>query len=59
MTTERFFELFNAVDKEVLMAKYPRVSALLKNLTERRDDDWKSHIVENRGPMTLSEARRE
>lgn len=59
ITSERFFEIFDLIDKEVLMKKYPRISALLKNLTERKNDNWASHVVENRGPMTLNEVRRE
>lgn len=31
----------------------------MKNLTERKNDNWVSHVVENKGPMTLNEARRE
>ena len=41
------------------MKKYPRISALLKNLTERKNDNWISHVVENKGPMTLNQVRRE
>lgn len=41
------------------MGKYPRISALLKNLTERKENNWISHVVENKGPMTLDDARRE
>lgn len=38
---------------------YTRVSALLKNLEERRANGWKLHLATETGPKTLDAVRRE
>ena len=49
--------LFIIIDRCILSKKKGRISALLKNLEERRDNKWKKHLVEADGPKKLKDIK--
>jgi hypothetical protein len=59
LNTDEFFDILKYIDTEILQTQYYRVSALLKNLEERRNNGWKLHLVTETGPKTLNEVRKD
>lgn len=57
LKANEYFKLFIIVDQNILSKKKGRISALLKNLEERRDNKWKKHHVEAEGPKKLKDIR--
>lgn len=57
LKADDFFKIFIIIDKFILSKKKGRLSALLKNLEERRDNKWKKHHVEAEGPKKLKDIK--
>ena len=45
------------LDHKVLSQKNTRLSALFKNLEERRDNNWQKHYAEADGPKKLKDIK--
>lgn len=59
LTSDEFMEILRYIDSNILKSQYVRVSALLANLEERRQNGWKLHLATETGPMTLNEVRKD
>jgi hypothetical protein len=59
LSCDDFFALFKLLNDEILSKYYTRISALLQNLEERRENGWKQHLTTETGPKKLDEVRRE
>mgnify|MGYP000675202672 CR=1 FL=1 len=55
LTGDEYFALLNEVDKKYMKVNFPRLSALLQNLVERRDNKWQKHLSAADGPKKLKE----
>ena len=53
LRADDYFELFKIIDNRVLRKVNTRLSALLLNLTERRNNNWQKHHAESEGPKKL------
>jgi len=50
-----YFKLIGFVDDFYMKKNFPRLSALLQNLEERRDNKWQKHLSVADGPKKLKE----
>ena len=57
LKADEYFKIFIIIDKNILSKKKGRISALLQNLEERRDNKWKKHHVEAEGPKKLKDIK--
>lgn len=56
---EEYFKLFALVDTVHLKSVNPRISALLQNLVERKNKNWKKHLSSADGPKKLKDFKDE
>lgn len=59
LTAAEFFDILRILDAKLLKTEYLRVSALLANLEERRNNGWKLHLATEVGPKTLNEIKKD
>ncbi len=57
LKAEDYFRLFTVIDQRVLRKVNTRLSALLLNLTERRNNNWQKHHSESDGPKKLKDIK--
>ena len=57
LRAEDYFRLFAIIDERILRKKNTRLSALLLNLTERRENNWQKHHAESEGPKKLKDIK--
>ena len=53
LSQEDYFELLRYIDKIFIKENFSRLSALLQNLIERRENGWYKHLSTNEGPLKL------
>lgn len=52
---EDYFDLLDSINKHFIKIKFPRLSALLQNLFERRKNKWQKHLSMADGPKKLKD----
>ena len=55
LTGDEYFQLLKRIDSTFIKAKFPRLSALLQNLIERRENGWQKHLSAADGPKKLKD----
>ncbi len=50
-----YFRLLEEINDFFIKKKYPRLSALLQNLIERKNNKWQKHLSAAEGPKKLKE----
>lgn len=58
-SANEYFDLLDFINKSFLKAKFPRLSALLQNLFERRSHKWQKHLSVAEGPKKLKDLEKE
>lgn len=57
LSANDYFKLFELIDNKVLKKVNKRLSALLLNLEERRENKWEKHLSEADGPKKLKDIK--
>lgn len=52
---DEYFDLLEFINSSFIKAKFPRLSALLQNLVERRRNKWERHLSSVDGPKKLKD----
>lgn len=52
---DEYFKLLAFINDTLIRQNFPRLSALLQNLVERRNNKWAKHLSSSEGPKTLKE----
>jgi hypothetical protein len=54
-TGDEYFRLLDFINATYIKDNFPRLSALLQNLVERRAHNWQKHLSVSDGPKKLKE----
>jgi len=57
LSADHYFKILILLDNQILSQKSSRLSALFKNLEERRDNNWQKHHAEADGPKKLKDIK--
>jgi hypothetical protein len=52
---DEYFKLLHYINDQLIRQNFPRLSALLQNLVERRSNKWVKHLSTSDGPKKLKE----
>ena len=52
---DEYFQLLSFIDQSYMKKAFPRLSALLQNLVERRSNRWQKHLSVAEGPKKLKD----
>lgn len=52
---DEYFKLLAFINDTLIRQNFPRLSALLQNLVERRNNKWAKHLSSSEGPKKLKE----